>query len=101
MQCCWKSHVAVVLLSCSSCSVSLPLVPWVGLWSVTVALTGHTHSLLSSLYAVNTPDRRQSKTLLTFEERGSKITGNTVGRQIAIESSVSNDFYRFLIYVRR
>ena len=35
-----------------------------------------------------TPDRRQSKTLLKIYERGSK----SVGRQMAIKNSVSNDF---------
>ena len=47
-----------------------------------------------------TPDRRQSKTLLTVDERGSKIARysvfdchlSPVGRQMAIENSVSNDF---------
>ena len=33
-----------------------------------------------------TPDRWQSKTLLTIDERGSKV-----GRQMAIVNSVSND----------
>ena len=48
-----------------------------------------------------TPGKRQSKTLLTIEERGSKIVRNSVfdchlspvGRQMAIENSVSNDFF--------
>ena len=48
----------------------------------------------------NTPGRWQSKTLLTIDERGSKIDRNSVydchlspvGRQMAIENSVSNDF---------
>ena len=47
-----------------------------------------------------TPDRRQSKTLLTVDERGSKLARNSifdchlspVGRQMVIENSVSNDF---------
>ena len=47
-----------------------------------------------------TPDRRQSKMLLTIDECGSKITRNSVfdchlspvGRQMAIENFVSNDF---------
>ena len=47
-----------------------------------------------------TPERWQSKKLLTNDERGSKIARNTVfdchlspvGRQMAIENSVSNDF---------
>ena len=49
---------------------------------------------------VTTPGRRQSKMLLTIDERGSKIARNSVfdchlspvGRQMAIEKSVSNDF---------
>ena len=48
-----------------------------------------------------TPGRRQSKTLLTIDKRGSYIARNSVfdchlspiGRQMAIENSVSNDFY--------
>ena len=51
--------------------------------------------------SIITPDRRQSKTLLTIDEHGSKIAINSVldchlspvGRQMAIENSVSNDFY--------
>ena len=54
-----------------------------------------------------TPDRRQSKTLLTIDERGPKIARNSiidchlspvgrqmspVGRQMTLENSVSNDF---------
>ena len=47
-----------------------------------------------------TPGRRQSKTLSTIEERGSKIDRNSVfdchlspvGRQMAIENTVSIDF---------
>ena len=47
-----------------------------------------------------TPDRRQSKTLLTIHERGSKIARNSVfdchlspdWRQMAIKNSVSNNF---------
>ena len=47
-----------------------------------------------------TPGRRQSKTLLTIDERRSKIVRNNVfdchlspiGRQMGIENSVSNDF---------
>ena len=39
-----------------------------------------------------TPGRWQSKTLLTIDERGSKIARNRIGRQMAIENSVSNDF---------
>ena len=46
----------------------------------------------------NAPDRRQTKTLLTIDERGSKINRNSVfdchlssvGRQMAMEISVSN-----------
>ena len=48
----------------------------------------------------NTPDGRQSKTLLTDDEHGSKIARNSVfnchllpvWRQMAIENSVSNYF---------
>ena len=48
----------------------------------------------------NTPDRRQSKTLSTIDERESKIDRNSVfdchlspmWRHMAIENSVSNDF---------
>ena len=40
-----------------------------------------------------TPGRRQSKTLLTIDGRGSKIDRNSVfGRQMAIGNSISNDF---------
>ena len=47
-----------------------------------------------------TPGRRQSKTLLTIDERGSRIARNSVfdchlspvGRQMVIYNSVSNDF---------
>ena len=46
------------------------------------------------------PGRQQSKTLLTIHKRGSKMARNNVfnchlspvGRQMAIENSVSNDF---------
>ena len=49
---------------------------------------------------LSTSDRRQSKTLLTSDERGSKLTRNSVfdfhlslvGRQMAIKNFVSNDF---------
>ena len=42
---------------------------------------------------VPTPHRKQSKTLLTIYERGSKIARNSVfGRQMTIGNSVSNDF---------
>ena len=49
---------------------------------------------------VNTPGRLQSKTLLTIDKCGSKITRNSVfychlspvWRQMAIENSVSKDF---------
>ena len=48
-----------------------------------------------------TPNRRQSKTLLTIDERGSKIARNgvfgchlsSIGQQMTIENSVSNDFW--------
>ena len=51
-------------------------------------------------------DRRQSKTLLTIDKRGSKIGRSSVfecrlspvGRKMAIKNTVS---YDFLIYVRR
>ena len=65
------------------------------------------HCLIAASYqCFNTPDRRQSKTLLAIDERGSKIDRNSVfdcqlspvGRQMAIENSVSDDFYlRFSI----
>ena len=55
------------------CSVTLPLVPWLGLWYVIVAFGGHNELLLNILPASVTPDRQQSKTLLTTDERGSKI----------------------------
>ena len=50
---------------------------------------------------LHTPSRRQSKTLSTIDERVSKIDSNSVfdchlspvWRQMAIENSVSNDFY--------
>ena len=50
--------------------------------------------------AVITSGRRQSKTLLTTDERGSKIARNSVfdcllspiGRQMVIENSVPNEF---------
>ena len=48
----------------------------------------------------NTPDRRQSKTLLTIDERGLNIARNSVfdchlspvGRQMTIKNSATNDF---------
>ena len=51
-------------------------------------------------YSTLSPDRRQSKALLTIDERGSKTARNSVldchlspvWRQMAIENSVSNDF---------
>ena len=63
-----------------------------------VALPGpvHIHLFLIAVVAhrIGTPDMRQSKTLLTIDERGSKIARNsgfdchlsTVGRQMAIET---------------
>ena len=50
-------------------------------------------------FYIYTPGRRQSKTLLTVDERGSRITRNSVfdcqlspvRRQMTIENSVSND----------
>ena len=52
------------------------------------------------MITIFTPDRRQSKMLLTIDKRGSKITRNSVfnchlspvGRQMAIQNSVSNYF---------
>ena len=52
-----------------------------------------------SLFPMSTPDRRQSKTLLTIDECGLKIARNSVfdchlspiWRQMAIENYVSND----------
>ena len=49
---------------------------------------------------ITTPGMWQSKTFLTIDKRGSKIARNSVldchlapvGRQMAIENSVSNDF---------
>ena len=49
---------------------------------------------------LTTLGRRQSKTFLTIDERGPKIARNSVfdchlspvGRQMATENSVSNDF---------
>ena len=57
--------------------------------------------MISSLF---TKERRQSKTLETIDERGSKIARNCVfdclwspvGRQMAIENSVTNDFYNYV-----
>ena len=57
-------------------------------------------TIFFNLYT-NTPGRRQSKTLLTIDERGSKIAKKSVfdchlspvGLQMSIENSVSNDFY--------
>ena len=53
-----------------------------------------------NIYTIATPGRRQSKTLSTIDERGSKIDKNSVidchlspvWRQIAIKNSVSYDF---------
>ena len=64
------------------------------------------HDMMSSLKMSNTPDRRQSKTLLTIHEHGSKIARNSVfdirlspvRQQMAINNSVSNNF---LTYLRR
>ena len=40
-----------------------------------------------------TPDRRQSKTLLTVDERGSKLARNSIfDCQMVIENFVCNDF---------
>ena len=51
-------------------------------------------------YRIITPDRLQSKTLLSIDERGSKIARkcvfdcylSPVGRRMAIENSVTNEF---------
>ena len=51
-------------------------------------------------WIIFTPGRRQSKTLLTIDERGSKIARSSVfdchlspvRRQMAIENTASNDF---------
>ena len=58
------------------------------------------HCWKSHVEAQITPDRRQSKTLLTFDQCGSKIDRNSVydchlspvGRQMTIEKAVSNYF---------
>ena len=43
--------------------------------------------------------RQQSKTLLTIDERGSKISRNSVvGWQMAIENSVSNHFWSTVVH---
>ena len=65
-------------------------------WSVIVSFSGHTFI---------TPGRRQSKRLLSIIERGSKIGRNSVfdchlspvGRQMAIEKFVSNDFLSMFV----
>ena len=69
-------------------------------------MTTHMDATRNEKNTITTPGRRQSKTLLTIDERGSKIARNSVydchlspvGRQMAIDNSVSNDFF---IYVRR
>ena len=56
--------------------------------------------MLEKIFLLSTSERRQSKTLLTIDKRGSKIPRNSdfdchlspVGRQMAIENSVSNGF---------
>ena len=53
------------------------------------------------MYYINTPDRWQSKTPLTIDERGSKISRNSIfhchlspiGQKMAMENSVSNYFW--------
>ena len=59
------------------------------------------HRLIAASYqCFNTPYRWQSKTFLPIDERGSNIARNSVfdshlspvGRQMAIENSVSNEF---------
>ena len=59
-----------------------------------------TSCVIHNEYRIITPDRRQSKTVLTIDDHGSKLARNSVfdcylspvGRQMAIENSVSNDF---------
>ena len=67
---------------------------------VTFTISYAIEGLPEQWHTVVTPDRRQSKTLLIIAERGSKIAINSVfdyhlspiGRQMAIENSVSNYF---------
>ena len=59
--------------------------------------------VMQYLVSFLTPSRLQSKTLLTIDDRGSKIARNSFfdchlspvgrGRQMAIDNIVSNDFY--------
>ena len=69
-----------------------------GTWSGSAVCRGkQSHDVK---HAVFTPDIRQSKTLSTIDERGSKIDRNSIfdrhlspfGRQMAIENTVSVDF---------
>ena len=58
-----------------------------------------------SFHHISTQDRVQSKTLLTFDGLGSKIARNSgfdchlspVGRQMAIENPVSDDFLSMFV----
>ena len=58
-------------------------------------------SAANFMWYIITPDRQQSKTLLTIDERGSKITRNSVfisiygptGKKKAFKNSVSNNFW--------
>ena len=68
------------------------------------------HDLFTHFHSLNSvfiwADRGQSKTLVTIDERGSKITRNSVfnchlspvGWQMAIKNSVSNDFWSMFIH---
>ena len=80
-------------------------------WTGPVWLYFHhkkTHSRFTypNLLSIFIPDRRQSKTLLTIVEHGSKLVRNSVfhfhlspvGRQMAIEISVSNYFLSTFVY---
>ena len=76
----------------------VPYSPSETIWRVRTSCPGVKKLFLFSSY---TPGRRQSKTLLTIDERRSKIARNSVfychlspvGRQMAIKNSVSNDFF--------
>ena len=65
-----------------------------------MVLSARKKSAFGACDTIYTPDRRQSKTLLTIDERGSKIARNSVfdchlspvGRQMAVENPVSNNF---------
>ena len=66
-------------------------------------MAGHSHRHImqdDDISCIYTPGRRQSKTLFTIDESGSKIARNSgfdchlspIWRQMAIKNSVSNDF---------